>query len=240
MTERSSRAARRGGRALAVLLLVAGAALAAPPAEATDPTCPAAPVPQIRVEIAEQDVAYDRSRTAAELRALDANAAPEWLRGRGNLLGFTQHLIGLDFGKLTAITAQAEGGLCVGFRDGTLTLEIATTIHVASEIPAGSCLDREMIAHEWKHHELGLKLIAAHARELEARFAVALAEQPFVFTPSANVAGVAIGRLREIMDPAGQDFDEVYPREELTLDTAAEYQRILDACPGEQQRLLDR
>lgn len=225
---------RRGGATLAVLLGLATTA------QAAEPACPAAPIPHLRVDIVPQEPVYDRSLMAGELRTLDASASPDWLRGRGKLLGFTQHRIAVDFGALTAITAPAAaaGGTCVGFRDGTLALLASVTIHLAAEIPVGSCLDRETVAHELKHHERGLQLLDAHARDLEARFAEALAEQPFVLAAAGDAAAAAIGRLRQIMEPARREFDDSYVSAQLALDTPREYQRILDACPGEQQRLL--
>jgi len=207
-------------------------------AAAADPTCPSAPIPEIDVAVVVQEVSIDRSRTAAELAALGANAAPDWLRGRGRLLGLTEHRIGLDFDGLTAITAPAEGGICVGFRDGTLTLPVVARIRIASEIPVGGCLDREAIAHERKHHRLGLELIHDHARNLERRLAAELMERPLAFAGTADPVAAAFDRLRAIFEPERIRFDETYTREQLRLDTPSEYQRVLDACPGEQQRLL--
>lgn len=225
---------RLRGRAAAFAVLLG---VAATPAAAA-PDCPAAPVPRLRVIVQAGEPRYDRARSAEALEALGANAAPDWLRGRGRLLGLTRHQIGLDYDGLTAITAPGPGGTCVGFRDGTLALVAVATIHIAAEIPAGSCLDREAIGHELKHHARGLELLEAHARDLEARFAEALAEEPFVLAPEDQVAAAAIGRLREAMEPARRAFDEAYVSAQLALDTPQEYQRILDACPGEQQRLL--
>lgn len=213
-------------------------AAAAPGAAAAEPACPATPIPRIQVVVVPQEPAFDRSLTGSELRDLDASASPDWLRGRGKLLGFTQHHISIDYDGLTAITAPAENGTCVGFRNGTLALLAGVTIHVAAEIPVGSCLEREVIAHEMKHHERGLALLDSHARDLEARFARELAEQPFLLAPASDIAAAAIGRLREIMEPARRRFDVAYVPAQLALDTPREYQRVLDACPGEQQQLL--
>jgi len=228
----SYRRLREGAAALAMLL-----GFAAMPASGKT-ACPDAPVPRLRVIVLAGEPQYDRSLSAEALEAMGASAAPDWLHGRGRLLGLTQHQIGLDYDGLTAITAPGPDGTCVGFRDGTLALVAAATIHIAAEIPAGSCLDREAIGHELKHHARGLELLEAHARDLERRFADALTDEPFVLAPEDQVAAAAIARLRDLMEPARREFDEAYVSAQLALDTPQEYQRILDACPGEQQRLL--
>lgn len=226
-----------------ILALAIGLCLARPAsaqATSTPASCPAGPVPAIRVAVMPLELHYDRSLDSAALEGLDVNLTPDWLAGRGKLLGFTRHRLAPDYTALTALTAPVENGVCVGFRDGTLGLRVETTIHLAAEIPPGSCLDREAVDHEWQHHERGLALIETLARDIEARLATALAEEPFVVAPSAGaVAATAIDRLQRLMAPAIRDFEATYPAEQLELDTPAEYQRVLDACPGEQQRLLE-
>ena len=241
MTAGPRRAWRPGSAAALGVALLAGIA-AAPAAGAA--ACPAAPAPAAPAADEPLDIVYDRSKTSAEIEAIGNSATPDWLRGRGRLLGQTEHQIGLDLRALQWFAGPAagtdpEGGLCVGFRDGTVTLVVATTIYIDRDIPVDSCLSREVVTHEWKHHDLALRLLDEHARDLEASFAAALAEAPLVPAPSADAAqATATARLREIMAPARAAFDAVYEREESAIDTREEYQRVLDACPGEQQRLL--
>jgi hypothetical protein len=230
---------------LAVTLAVAAPAAAQETGQAageetaTDAACPTGPVPQIRVIVDITDTVYDHGKPLAELNRLGARAATATGNDVRRLLGLTHQTFSV--GANTApgkVVQRADGGFCYGYGDGSITLRLTTEIFLASELPAGSCLYGQVLAHEERHAKVGRRLFSEYAATVETAIAESLAEVPFIAIDEPGVAPLAAkARLEAIIKPLYNDFKSTYRKRQAIIDTSGEFARVRAACPGEQEML---
>jgi len=191
--------------------------------------CPLSPIPRI-----------EDSRSVSDLTEIVGKDKRRWLERHSTVMGATRHSLGEVREAIRYVAVDGRNGAtCAGFTDGRLRLTLQATIYIAREIPKGTCLYREVLAHEQRHQSLGVELTEAFARELEEVIAAALTEQPFIPVPPGEKAEqVAADRLDEIIGAAWQTFDRERSRRQLALDSNAEYARTDLICPGEADKFL--
>ena len=236
--------ARARTAVLAALLAAAPAAAqdteqAAGQEAAPDAACPTGPVPQIRVITDIADTVYDFSRPLAELNHIGSRAATATGNDVQRLLGLTHQAF--VTGTNTApgeVVERAGGGYCYSSGDGTITLRLVTAIFVASELPAGSCLYGQVLAHEERHAKVGRRLFGEYAANVEKAIAESLAETPFIAIDEPGVAPLAAkARLEAIIKPLYNDFKSTYRKRQAIIDTSGEFARVREACPEQQEML---
>jgi hypothetical protein len=206
---------------------------------APDAACPTGPVPQIRVVTDITDTVYDYSRPLAELNRLGARAATATGNDVRRLLGLTHQTFAIAANTAPGkVVERADGGFCYGYGDGTITLRLTTEIFLASELPAGSCLYGQVLAHEERHAKVGRRLFSEYAAAVDTAIADSLAEVPFIAIDEPGVAPLAAAaRLQAIIEPLYNDFKSTYRKRQAIIDTSGEFARVREACPGEQEKL---
>jgi len=115
----------------------------------------------------------------------------------------------------------------------------AHLVFVASEIPRGSCLWRDVYAHELRHVGVNREAIRAAAALLSADVESLARQGISTEGPTAEAAQqAALVRLRAAVRRAEQAFDQRATRGHASIDTPEEYDRASRACGGEAQRIL--
>lgn len=206
---------------------------------APDAVCPTGPVPQIRVAADIADTVYDFSRPLAELNRIGTRAATATGNDVRRLLGLTHQTFALTANTTPGkVVERADGGFCYGYGDGTITLRLTTEIFLASELPAGSCLYGQVLAHEERHAKVGRRLFGEYAANVEKAIAESLAETPFIAIDEPGVAALAAtARLQAIIKPLYNDFKSTYRKRQAIIDTSGEFARVREACPEQQEML---
>lgn len=250
-------ACRAAGRAAALLGLAAALAPAAGHAAAgaagTAAACPPRQAPRVRVEVLDPEPSL-----AADLgmEALRAAAGPA-RRPRGGRAG-TAHHLGLTTsrvewqGEIELRYARPPSAGRTGGRSpapllcavpGAVTLRLSQAEHrirIAREIPRGSCLFREVEAHERRHAAVNRQTLRAAAGEARrAAEAWAATAEARGATLAEAMAKLRHG-LRRAVEPALVAMRAARERGHGAIDTPAEYRRLAGACPADQRVLRER
>ena len=202
--------------------------------------CPLAPVPEIRVTLAVDETSYDHGYKVADLGRMMGEDGRHWLDEHGTVMGLTEQFFDIERRLLHVVEMEGRDETrCVGYADGELPLRLGARIYVANEIPYDTCLYHEVLEHEHKHRALGADMTAGLARDLEAAIAAALAEAPYTeVPPGAKPRLVAERRLDEIIDAVYAVFRREHSRQQLAIDSDAEYRRVDTVCPGETDKYV--
>lgn len=184
-------------------------------------------------------VVYDHEHGIAELTNLEkrGRARVDW--EEFELLGLTIHDFALEETRAgSTVIRAADGAHCAGMTDGIVRLRMTTTIYVAREFPKSSCLYREVLAHEEKHHEVGARLFREMALDATEALRVEIHDRPYVAvgTPAAAQAATQ-ARIDSILGAVYATFQERYDAEQALIDTAEEYYRVSTACPDADEYL---
>jgi hypothetical protein len=117
----------------------------------------------------------------------------------------------------------------------------AHLVFIAREIPRGSCLWRDVHAHEMRHVGVNRESIRAAASLLTADVETLARQGISAEGPTVEAAQQQVlDRLRAAVRRAEQAFDQRSTRGHASIDTPEEYERASRACGGEAQRLLRR
>lgn len=217
------------GAALGLLL-----GLLARPAAAA-PACP--PVkPQVRVSISDPE---PRLSTAFGIDALHAKSG----RPRSanvHHLALTSSRVEWE-GEIDARTATGRGGVCA--RPERVVLTLAQTEHlirIAREIRRGSCLFREVEAHERRHVAVNRRTLrAAAARARKAAIAWAATAEGRGATEREAVAALQRG-LRHAIERTVGAMRAQRDAAHRGIDTEAEYRRLSRVCSADQRALREK
>ena len=111
------------------------------------------------------------------------------------------------------------------------------TFRLAQEVPAGSCLEREVLAHEARHVEVNRRTLREAAEALRA-VARDWAGQAEARGPDRGAAMAALqADLSRRLSPFWERLDAERAAAHAAIDTEAEYRRLGSACP-EDRRVL--
>lgn len=225
------------------------AALASAPAGAlaqSDPTdgpagaCPGGAPPKIAVIAEVPAFVYDEGKSIAELQRLRSGGTVIADHTGGKALGLTRQAYGVALDTTKArVEPAADGSPCVGLSDGAIVFRMSTSIFLARELQPLACLYGQVRAHEERHANVGRRLFTEFAAELEQAIAAALAKTPYVPLADEGLATTAAGaRLRQIIEPIYENFQQTYRKRQAIIDSSGEFARVAEACPGEQDRVL--
>src|SRR3954466_7343316 len=118
-----------------VLLLTV---LLAPPAAAD---CRAPASPDISVRTDEGPVREDRSLSLTDLSKIPSASRRAGMEAYDRTLGLTEADIGAKADMDLVTVEDGKGGYCTTARSALIILEWNTVVHIASQIPVGSCFD---------------------------------------------------------------------------------------------------
>lgn len=219
-----------------IALLSAGSAWAAVPG------CVRMPEPQIIVDSRAAPPAHDYTRSVAELGGIsrDSGAAA---RGRpGKILGLATVRYGNGEGAKLAVARQTDGSLCVAPSEIHITLALdERRVYVARELPEGTCIHGEVLAHEMRHVQTDERLLAEFLPRVAPRVRGELRR---LGTYRVSTQDEAWGRLNAVMKPLMQslmrDFGAERSARQARIDTLLEYRRVSVSCNGELAKYLPR
>jgi hypothetical protein len=135
---------------------------------------------------------------------------------------------------------STAGGVCAVPARVTLTLvQTEHLLRIARELPEGSCLYREVLAHERRHVAVNRRTLRAAAeRARGAAEAWAARAEGRGATLEEAMASLQQG-LRRALEPSLAGMRKAREAGHRGIDTAAEYQRLARVCPGDQRLLRE-
>ena len=199
----------------------------APFAAAAD--CDAIVHPEITVQTEEGPVREDRSLPLAELSKIPSASRRAGMEAYDRTLGLTEADIGAKANIELLTVEQPGGGYCTTARSAAIVLKWNTVVHIAAQIPPGSCIDKVVSGHEQKHVAIDRELvpIARQAIELALTSVIRHGMEGNSVADSQQKLQV---EARAAINDAIDIFAVVRTRRQLALDNKDEYDRVPRSC----------
>jgi hypothetical protein len=217
-----------------VPLLLAALAWPAPAAAACPPRAA-----RVRVAVVERPLLIEHRQS---ITALHAEAGERRL-GRGQHLALTTSRVEWhsELNAHVSRLAQPREALCAVPAEVVLTLvEAEHRISIANDIPAGSCLYREVLAHERRHAAVNRRSLAVAASRARAdASAWAARARAQAADADAALARLQAG-LKRAIAPSLAAMRQARAAAHAQIDTGAEYRRLATVCGDDQRRLAAR
>lgn len=158
----------------------------------------------------------------------------------GHVLGLTQARYGEQSQVSALFQPMPDGSFCASANTLTVSFGFQQRIvHIARELPPGSCIHGEVLAHEMKHVAVDEAWLREYTPLIRRRLDEAAARMAPVRSRSQQQAMGAIRRpLEAAMRSAMQEFGRERDRRQALVDTAEEYARIRQVCNGEVAKYL--
>ncbi|HYH19177.1 MAG TPA: hypothetical protein VD995_11225 [Azospirillum sp.] len=216
--------------------LVAAVVLSAPGlAAAQSNGCPAFDRPTVQVDFQAAPLGRDDTRSTAQLAGLPGRAPGPAGASGGNILGLAHAKYGEQSQLGAVFQPQRDGSVCAAVSSVKVTFGfIERVVYVARELPRGSCIHGEVLAHEMKHVATDEALLKEFQPEIRRRIETAAAR---LGTVRARSQQQAVQALRRPLDAALkgllQEFSRNRDDRQARVDTIQEYQRVSRSCGGE-------
>jgi hypothetical protein len=216
-----------GAALLALWLGVAGPAQAAggcPPAD-----------PRLRLSVVDPEPVVGHELGIDALH--DESGQPR--SGTLHHLGLTTSRVEWQSEIETRYRSTAAGVCAVPSRVALILVQTEHLLRIARELPEGSCLYREVLAHERRHvvvNRRTLRVVAERARGAAEAWAVRAEGRGA--TLDEAMASLQQG-LRRALEPSLAAMRKAREAGHRGIDTVAEYQRLARVCPGDQRLLRE-
>ncbi|MBP2303807.1 hypothetical protein GBZ48_15660 [Azospirillum melinis] len=195
----------------------------------------------------------DLDTVLAPIQRDDALSIPQLTRLPGRTPGpvstTDSHVLGLTqarYGEQSQVSAlfktMGDGTYCASASKLAISFGFQQRIvHVAREIPAGSCLHGEVLAHEMRHVAVDEALLQEMMPQIRSRLDQVIAEMAPVRSRSQSQAMAAVRRpLESAMRRIMQEFGRERDRRQAQVDTVEEYERVSRVCNGEARNYLPK
>lgn len=199
-------------------------------------TCGAKAEPAVRTRITATGVAYNLSRSSAQLQGFDIDTVSPYRAGEHTKIG------GLTGGEITIstdISMSVTKNLivkksCVWLDTVDIRIKSEPTVYIASEYKPGTCRYRTTVEHELKHVAVDAKLLDEFAPKIEsaARLAAknAAPDRP---VPTSGLESVRADINRKIEEALKEPIAELHierRKRQQAIDTREEYDRLSRQC----------
>ncbi|AWU93377.1 hypothetical protein [Azospirillum ramasamyi] len=214
----------------------------ASPAAAQSNGCSGFPTTKLVLDSVLAPIQRDDAPTIAQLTRLPGRTPGPAGSAGGHVLGLTQARYG-EQSQISALFKQmGDGTYCAAASTVTISFGFQQRIvHVASEIPANSCLHGEVLAHEMRHVAVDEALLREMMPQIRSSLEQVVDGMAPVRSRSQAQAMAAIRRplesaMRRIMREFGRERD----RRQAQVDTVEEYERVSRICNGEARNYLPK
>ncbi len=221
------------------LVLTALALLALPvlvrPAAAQPADCPRFDRPVLQVDTQVVALKRDFGKSVSQLQAMPGRSTGPAGAERGKVLGLAHATFGERWQIGAHYSPRPGGTVCAALSRLTVVFGFQErVIYVARELPAGSCIQREVLNHEMKHVAADDALLREFMPGFRRRLEAVVARQG---TVRARGHDQAMAQLRRPIDAAVRDLMREFSRErekrQARIDTLEEYRRVSKSCNGE-------
>lgn len=193
---------------------------------------------EVRVTPVLANPVYDFSTGIPEIQAMTDTIVHRVREGWA--LGFTSYKPVLEMDAPVVVAAAGPGKFCA--RPRYVNINVGTrdeTVFIPREIAGGSCGQHEVITHEQKHlainHALAEKYAALIGKGSTEYFKTA---RPVEMSNPVEAAAVQENMLRAVLDDAAVKMITENAALQQDVDSADEYNRLLNVCGGELAALV--
>jgi hypothetical protein len=198
--------------------------------------------PEINFSISHENLSHNEHETISNLQRRVQNPATggATLKADHLPLGAMEANIKTSFNMGTAQIRLSNGQGCVAITSAQITLTFANpTIYMARELPRGSCIYREVLAHENRHVAVDKQLSSEYEYNLRNRVEAELRTIGILRGNSVEHASSQLQTLVQArLQPIFAEFIAERERRQALVDSADEYERISKSCKGQAQDIL--
>lgn len=222
----------------AVLVVLTGASSAS--AQGRSVACPAFKPPSIELVIQQAPVSYEFGKPLAALERLQSSRRT--IQG-----GKGSHVLGLAHVKLVSqvqftvsIARLPDGSFCAAPATVRANFGVAESrVLVARELPRGSCIHGEVLAHEMRHVEVDRALLQEYTPKIRAAMDETVERIGSVRDRNDKaILAMIKSRIESGMKASFRQFEAARNQRQEQVDTPAEYDRVSRSCGGELSRVL--
>lgn len=114
-----------------------------------------------------------------------------------------------------------------------------TVVYLAREMPSGSCSQREVLEHEMRHVRADHLLVQNYTPLLPDILRAAFRQIGVIRASSAEVAEEQLkATIKNYMADLGKNLSLVRQKQQLTIDTPEEYDRLSKSCNADLSALI--
>jgi len=233
---------------LSAILSLMGAPAAQAPAPLLQPvaqpvTCRVTKAPIINIRPITKEIAFDFSKTSAELNQITSNTISPYGASVDQTTGGLRHdkPVTQVITTFHALTERRTQSMCLSYDTITLTILLRPKIYIAKEFNRGRC-GREVMKHEKKHVHVDRYVINKYSKQMGKAVQKAVNQAGVIGPFSAN-------RAKEFQEMMFQNIQSAISSIELAMmnemnsrqqqvDSLEEYERVGQYCEkaGERAR----
>ncbi|WP_417514342.1 hypothetical protein [Minwuia sp.] len=193
-------------------------------------TCTGAPETDVRIRLQIPDVDLIHEKSSGEITQIAGQSKKRFLENDTRLNGFAEFR--MQTGHQVSVRQLRPGGPCYYLEDLDIWITVQELrIHIASELPPGSCLYRVTLAHERKHIDIYRESVG----QLRDEFRAAIHDGTVLRPISAGDVNAALRRYSTAVGTLLSDLRnrnaQRMTRRNAVLDTPAAYRAEYAQCP---------
>lgn len=226
---------------LAVLLSAAAfLPWGARPAAAQAYGCPTFERAQVKFDVTMAPLKHDYDKSVAQLAAMPGRAPGPRGAAHGHILGLAHSSYEHRYSMNARFAPQRGGVFCGALATVTVSIGLSErTVMVAKELPRGTCIHREVLAHEMKHVAVDEKLLKDFIPIAKRRVEDAVARMGTVRARGQEQVMTQLRRpLDAVLKETMQDFSRERQKRQAQVDTMQEYERVTRSCDGEVRKYV--
>lgn len=219
-------------RLLLILLLLPFPALAAY-------ECPPAPWSDVTLDVNQDPYTVDTSVGLAQLQTMHPPAMVHQ-QGPGVTMGLAASQLSTSYKLKYQLATLPDGVTCASVVGVEAIFSFTNnTIYVAQELPNGSCIQREVLAHEKRHMATDLDVARDWHYRMQQDLYYAVKD---IGTVRARDTEAARQTLQQRLEPLMSREIELMSRDrqqrQARVDSVYEYERLGRTCNGEGQQYV--
>lgn len=205
-------------------------------------SCPRFGPAEVNVQFQVAKLQRDYTRPLAQLAAMPGRAPGPAGASHGHIMGLAHAKYGEQSQLGALFQPMGDGTVCGAAKTLNVTFGFQERIvFIARELPQGSCIHGEVLAHEMKHIVVDEQLLREFGPTIRRRLESALSQARPVRARSQEQALNAIRRpIEATMRQMMQEFGRERERRQAKVDTVAEYERVSRSCNGEINRYIPK
>ena len=239
----SFRLSLRAGLLTLLCLGGGGLAFSTPAAAQTGAaSCPAFAPARVALDMQVVPLRTDYSQSIGQLARKPGRPPVTGRTANAHTLGLTASQYNQQW-QVSIVTASlGQGRYCGAAQILTVTFGYdQRTVYVARELPQGSCIHAEVLAHEMRHVAVDEQLLREYVPALKRRLEDVVARLgPAQGRSERQVASAIEQPIKAAMRQLIDEFGRERSARQARVDTPAEYERISRSCNGEVSRYIGR
>jgi hypothetical protein len=199
--------------------------------------CPPPAVPAVQVQFINNPPTFSYDKTTRELGEIDSDTV--FSQGPREVFitgGLTQSRISTEFSAgYKSLMHPKTRETCVWIDNINVKIVYSPLVHIASDYPAGSCMNRETTQHELRHVNVDIITINEHLPRLKAavqNVSYDIGTQgPYAEADIDKARDLYMNVVRTALKTSAVEMNDIRMKRQQQIDTRQEYLRLSKVCP---------